>query len=119
MSCEIPECTGECCRRFPIAGMSSAELTAAVNNNEPLSAWSRELFNIAANVYPVPYVDGDPSQHMFSCRRWNPDTKRCVAYDRRPPYMCGEFPYDGGACRYCGAGVAVVDTPKTEAAECL
>ena len=89
----IKQCTGDCCREFPISGMTSTELTKAAERGYP------EILAIAAMVVPLNKTKcGAP---LFTCRHWNTETKRCLIYNSRP-LMCSDYPYRGGACETCG-----------------
>lgn len=45
-----------------------------------------------ADRYGVNPVFGR-APYVYTCRRWDPDTRLCTRYDERPR-MCSEFPYE-------------------------
>jgi Putative zinc- or iron-chelating domain len=86
-------CSGECCRRFSVAGMTLAQLQEATG--------FQDVAKIASMVIPLKNIEGETSP-MFTCRHWNVETKRCMDYENRPR-MCRTFP-NGKACPACGGG---------------
>lgn len=92
----VPECTGECCRIFPISGMTRQQIkekTAVDCISTP------EGLAILAFMIPTGLlgVSNDP---LFTCAHWHPETKHCLVYESRPK-LCREYPYEGGYCKHC------------------
>ncbi len=55
-------------------------------------------------IVPIGYDDSryptnDADGVIYTCRVWDPRTRRCTEYDQRPP-MCSNYPY-GRDCEWC------------------
>jgi Fe-S-cluster containining protein len=89
----VPTCTGACCDPVPLP----AEDYWDMSRNPKLYKNARYIMNmLIPPTRPVPQ-HGDVD---FSCRYFDRETRRCIAYDRRPA-MCREFP-ETGICGHCG-----------------
>ena len=95
----VKECTGDCCREFPVCGMSMAQIIEIANGNkvDPDGA------KLVAMLIPLDRVTG--GQPLFTCRHWNAETKRCMDYENRPG-MCSDYPYYSGRCPACGGSAS-------------
>jgi Fe-S-cluster containining protein len=93
----VPQCTGACCD--PVVVLAEDYWDASRNPKQHKNA--RYVMNmLTPRQRPVP-------QHgvvHFSCRYFDQDTRRCIAYDRRPA-MCRDYPQEG-ICRHCGGRFA-------------
>jgi Fe-S-cluster containining protein len=96
-------CTGDCCVAFPIGATldhcRSGGYRAGipqVMDGDLLGFMLRELTTEQAIerrerfgvTQPI-----DPGVTYYRCVYWDEDTRRCGAYENRPAYMCGEYPY--------------------------
>ena len=104
---KVKECTGECCRQFPIGGYSLLEIHQWAAKREPLTNIllyppGSEVPKVLSLLIPIAkftYFQGKV-QPLFTCRHWDQETKRCREYVHRP-VMCSTFPY-GMKCTICG-----------------
>jgi Fe-S-cluster containining protein len=94
---EVKECTGECCRKFPVNDMSSVEITEMV-----LEERNSCHLILGAMLVPLHEVSDQTKSPLFTCRHWDTTTKRCLIYNYRP-VMCRDYPY-GMPCKTCGGG---------------
>jgi Fe-S-cluster containining protein len=102
----VPQCTGACCDPVPLP----AEDYWDMSRNPKLYKNSRYIMNMLIPPQrPVPQ-HGDVD---FACRYFDRETRRCIAYDRRPA-MCREFP-ETGICGHCGGQFATTGTRREEA----
>jgi Fe-S-cluster containining protein len=101
----VPQCTGECCDPVRVLAEDYWDMSRDPNAYRN----SRYLMNMLVPAQrPIP-------QHgtvEFSCRYFDRETRRCVAYDRRPA-MCREYP-ETGTCRFCGGRFATGAHPEKE-----
>jgi Fe-S-cluster containining protein len=94
----VPQCTGACCDPVPLP----AEDYWDMSRNPRLYKNARYIMNMLIPPGPGPVPrHGDVD---FACRYFDRETRRCVAYDRRPA-MCREFP-ETGICGHCGGRFA-------------
>jgi Fe-S-cluster containining protein len=93
----VRECTGECCREFPLGGHDLLSIRLRAAKEGP----GGDAFAIVSMVVPTGHL-GRYGGQMFSCMHWDPETKRCTNYLHRPR-MCSEFPY-GLKCEHCQGG---------------
>ena len=99
----VPQCTGECCRAFPLSKLTMLDLHRM---SEKVDELSLEKINrpdddapkILSMVIPLGkfHMHGSP---LFTCMHWNQETKLCKNYMNRPK-MCSEYPY-GRKCEHC------------------
>ena len=97
----VPECTGECCREFPLnieGGLDMLKLGMELGKVDP-----KEGAKLLDMLIPLGKTHPNNDQfEMFTCRYWDTETKRCLNYENRPQ-MCWDYPYDRGRCHVCGA----------------
>lgn len=43
----------------------------------------------------------DKGDGTFTCKAWNPHTRLCTIYDKRP-FTCREYPVEHQVCEWCG-----------------
>lgn len=91
----VAECTGECCRRFPLSGMTFEELCEKQDT-------IRDGAAIVAMVMPIDDI-GIYGEPLFVCKHWDSESKRCKEYDSRPR-ICSEYPYER-KCEHCGGKI--------------
>ena len=106
----VPQCTGACCDPVPLP----AEDYWDMSRNPRLYKNARYIMNMLIPPGPGPVPrHGDVD---FACRYFDKESRRCVAYDRRPA-MCREFP-ETGICGHCGGKFATgthQDVPDVDA----
>lgn len=96
-------CTGQCCKRFAInvsigflraeAGRTAAQYPGHAAEQAMIAdmlLWE-ESVNVGTELRPH-YVE------KYTCKHLSPNGD-CTAYERRPPYMCGKYPY-GRPCEH-------------------
>jgi Fe-S-cluster containining protein len=88
----VSACTGECCSPVTIDG----ELYREMSRNPLVFRNGRYTMNMLTPRGPMPRH----GTAEFDCKYFDGETRRCIAYDRRPQ-MCRDFP-EGGVCGYCG-----------------
>jgi Fe-S-cluster containining protein len=101
----VPTCTGACCD--PVRMRASDYRDISLRPGEVRNA--RYVLNMLTAPGPVPR-DGAAE---FDCRYFDRESRRCIAYDRRPE-MCREFPYDG-LCHLCGGRFSTGKHPEVPA----
>jgi Fe-S-cluster containining protein len=92
----VPQCTGRCCDPVTVQAEMYWEMSRAPGAYRN----GRYILSMLRHQGAVP-------RHgvvEFTCRYFDQDTRRCVAYDRRPG-MCREYP-ESGFCGYCGGRFA-------------
>jgi Fe-S-cluster containining protein len=116
-------CAGKCCAAFPYTTTPEKLQKRWQNVRRPLTkreaGWERDDLYIADMLIELPHeevmdlgqefdlwkaIDNKPdgSYPMYTCRHWDPSSKLCMAYEKRPR-MCAEFPYDKSCEHGCGA----------------
>lgn len=103
-------CNGDCCVAFrvPFDLVALARGDVGAKDIEEAATMAGMLIPLTvdeANARQREHVRGEltgftaaDEGHLYACRHWNPETRRCGAYEDRPP-MCSTFPY-GRPCRY-------------------
>ncbi len=94
----VPQCTGACCDPVPLP----AEDYWDMSRNPKIYKNARYIMNML--IPPGPGPVPKHGEVDFACRYFDKETRRCVAYDRRPA-MCREFP-ETGICGHCGGRFA-------------
>lgn len=97
MSERTSQCTGECCRCFPI-GYANLEDLKQVAVRHP----GGEIDQVIEMIFPVGKGVHYQGADLFSCKNFDPETTLCKIYEDRPQHMCGDYPYEGGTCYWCG-----------------
>jgi Fe-S-cluster containining protein len=85
------KCTGECCRRFHLYIEKGIPATL-----EQVKAADHHPENLAL----IPLLRRINQSRYFRCTAWDPETRLCTIYERRPK-LCREFPYRD-PCPHCG-----------------
>lgn len=108
------ECGGRCCFTIPythdlvdIRGFLAAGDVTMLSGTKKEQEKNLEEFKfISENWVQLPVIEAkktatydipgwsteDGNSHYYNCTQWDPDTKKCCAYDRRPP-NCRGFPF--------------------------
>lgn len=103
-------CSGQCCREFTLTGMGRTPDEIRERLRE---RGGPEGAQIADMVIPIralvpgalapngAVVEVEPAGGgwVFTCSNHDPETGNCRAYETRPKYMCGAFPY-GKPCEH-------------------
>lgn len=102
----VPECTGECCKAFPMSGhMGMVDISRlAAPNVFSGSRPSREITMIAGMVIPLSKFTTSSrlgTSPLFTCMYWSKETKKCGIHAIKPN-MCQDYPY-GNVCKFCGS----------------
>jgi len=87
-------CNGGCCVEFPIGSDTYAEFLERARQPRNLTS---ELPQIAAMIIHI--RDSPRGSAIYNCRNFDPATRLCTAYEKRPP-MCSTYPYEE-VCKYC------------------
>jgi len=101
----VPQCTGECCDPVTVMGSEYVAMSRSPGSYRN----GRYMVNMLKARGPV-------AQHgtvEFTCKYFDLESRRCVAYDRRPQ-MCRDFPEEG-VCGYCGGRFATGQHAQPEA----
>lgn len=96
MSRTVRECTGECCRSFPVGNMHMVDIQRLATKE----GVGGDVHKIAAILIPNG-IHARSGQPAFTCMHWDETTKRCRNYMHRPR-MCSEYPYER-TCEHCQA----------------
>ncbi len=106
---QVPTCTGACCavvymptpiKDWPVA---DADWQTISDMLLPIGLDEAAERNAQHGAIPADHlVDRqDVRGHLYTCRNWDTETRKCVQYDTRPK-MCSEYPYEGTTCSFCG-----------------
>jgi Fe-S-cluster containining protein len=85
-------CVGMCCACFNLQGKTPAVIAAADPPNMHL---------ILDMLRPLPVLDADTKEQMYTCRNWDRRTMLCTIYEDRPR-MCRSFPNEISKCGWKG-----------------
>lgn len=104
---KVKECTGDCCRSFPLMGMRLLEFHKFSEKIESLTGTrinypDSDPFKVLSMIRPNGGFAKEWGAPTYSCMHWDTSTKRCSNYTHRPK-MCIDFPYDG-RCPICQGG---------------
>ena len=111
-------CTGACCREFWLP-FDHAELKAKAERGEQANGSKLELKRLVEVVVPLDLAEhgvevegGKATRWPYTCRVWDPETRLCKEYDRRP-IVCRRHPVS----KACGLDPAcrAVPGPDDEA----
>lgn len=90
-------CTGGCCKEFWLP-FSPEELREKARRGDPANGSTMELKRLAEVVIPldlavhgVEVEGGKATRWPYTCRVWDPETRLCREYDRRP-IVCRRHP---------------------------
>jgi Fe-S-cluster containining protein len=98
----VPQCTGRCCDPVTL----HAEMYWDMSRNPGSYRNARYILSMLT-------YDGAVPRHgeiEFRCKYFDGESRRCVAYDRRPD-MCREYP-ESGVCGYCGGRFTTGSHPE-------
>jgi len=110
------ECGGRCCYCIPythdlvdIRGfLDAGDLTMLAESHEEQERLREELSFISKYWVQIPVIEAkkiapyvipgwsteEGNSHYYNCTKWDPATKKCLAYEERPP-NCRGFPFFG------------------------
>jgi hypothetical protein len=89
-------CSGACCAAFPIGCGPDLLKSGRVMDGDMLAFMLRPISHEEAAERRAPFPAAQaikPDKAYYRCIYWDEDTYLCTAYENRPYYMCGEYPY--------------------------
>jgi Fe-S-cluster containining protein len=107
----VPQCTGACCDPVPLPAEDYWDMST-----EP-RRYKNARYIMKMLIPPGPGPVPRHGEVDFACRYFDKETRRCIAYDRRPA-MCREFP-ETGTCGHCGGRFAPGTHVKASDADVL
>jgi hypothetical protein len=93
---EPMSCTGACCAAFPIGTTLDWARSGRMGDGDLIAFMLRQISveEAAERRAPFPRAQPiNPDETYYRCIYWDEDTHLCTAYENRPAYMCGEYPY--------------------------
>lgn len=89
-------CTGACCAAFPMGATLDWARSGEVTDGDLIGFMLREITPADAEKRRAPFLHAqpiNPEEVYYRCIYWDEETRLCTAYENRPYYMCGEYPY--------------------------
>lgn len=89
-------CTGACCAAFPIGYTLDWTRSGRIADGDLIGFMLREVTLEEATERREQFPNAqriNPEKTYYRCIYWDDQTHLCTAYEHRPYYMCGEYPY--------------------------